>query len=478
MIKANYLKKNYFYTPIISLFLIGALFLLFGCNDTQEKNTTFFGGKIKNPKGEYVYFYQGMQPLDSAKLNKQNRFFLELDSIKNGLYTFKHGPEYQYLYLEPKDSLLIYLNTWDFDESLIFSGKGSGKNNYLINLYLQQEKRDKNFKPNYKLNEEEFSALIDKGIQNELDNYQELIESEEGSPSELFEKLAKTSILFPFYTRKEYYPFYHKWQAKLKDFPEVSDEFYTYRKDIDLNDESLIDYAPYVVYVKTHLSILAHTESALHPEKSNTELNFMNIVKDKIHIESFKNELLAISLERSLSNQNLTDKEFAQIQNYFFEECTNEVLKNKLKRSISQKELIKKGDSLPNIIAYNTSGNQTSINDLTKNNTSVIYFWPKDLARIEMLNEKLVSLEENYPDILFIGIERNKNNEDWQNFVVNKKLVKSKQFNLSNTAENYSWFEGDMARTIIVNSKGIVENSYLFFNDKYFEESLQKLKKP
>ena len=46
----------------------------------------------------------------------------------------------------PTDSVLMYLNTWDFDESLIFSGKGGSKNNFLINLYLQQEKNEKNFK--------------------------------------------------------------------------------------------------------------------------------------------------------------------------------------------------------------------------------------------------------------------------------------------------------------------------------------------
>lgn len=123
------LKKNYL--PFV--YLVPLIFLLFSCNSTDNKgDTTFFGGKIKNPKEPYVYLFSGKKIVDSAKIDVNQKFRFLLDSIKIGLYTFKHGAEYQYLYLEPKDSLLIYLNTWDFDESLIFSGRGSAKNNYLI----------------------------------------------------------------------------------------------------------------------------------------------------------------------------------------------------------------------------------------------------------------------------------------------------------------------------------------------------------
>jgi len=171
MFKIYHLKKNYFSSPIIKLLLVGVLAISVSCKDSNENNITYFGGKIKNPKAEYVYFSKGMKVLDSARIDSYNKFSFQMDSIDIGLYSFNHGPEFQYLYLEPKDSLLIYLNTWDFDESLIFSGKGSAKNNYLINLYLQQEKYQKTFKPNYSLNEEEFSKLIDEGIKKQLNSY-------------------------------------------------------------------------------------------------------------------------------------------------------------------------------------------------------------------------------------------------------------------------------------------------------------------
>lgn len=170
MINLNYLKKNYFSSGIITFSLLFMLLHLMGCTKTgEERKFTYFGGKIKNPKGEYVYFSKSMRVLDSAKLDSHDKFIFKFDSLDLGLYTFNHGAEFQYLYLEPQDSLLLYLNTWDFDESLIFSGKGSAKNNYLINLYLQQERTEKEFKPNYKLDEKDFSKVIETGIEKQLE---------------------------------------------------------------------------------------------------------------------------------------------------------------------------------------------------------------------------------------------------------------------------------------------------------------------
>lgn len=477
MLNTNYLKKHYFFTPVFIIILIGVLPLFYGCNSTDNQNITTFGGKIKNPQGKFVYILNGKKIIDSARIDEQNRFSFKLDSVKTGLYTFKHGSEFQYLYLEPKDSLLIYLNTWDFDESLIFSGKGSAKNNYLINLYLDQEKIEKNFKYNYRLKEKEFSELIEKGIQEKLTAYNQLIESEGEAPTPFFEKLAKTGIYYPFYFIKEYYPFNHKYYLKLKGFPKLSESFYDYRKNIDLNDESLLDYAPYTVFIKTHLYHLAYVEKDLDSTKSNIEQNYMDLVNEKIHIESFKNELLASSMWKSLSNEYLSVQDFNNLQDCFYKNCSDEKIVAEIKKSIFQKKQLKKGDPLPKLMVSNLNGESVDLNKMAKNNTTVIYFWPKNSGSAQLLNEKLNKLKKEYPEVLFIGIERNKDQKEWENFIQNKKLIQDKQFNLSKSSDKYAWFEGDMARTIIINNKGNVQNPYLFFNDMYFEKYLKNINK-
>ncbi len=476
MFKLNCLKKNYSFFPITSLTFIGVLFLFVGCNTTKNNDITFFGGKIKNPQEEYVYLSKDEKVIDSAKLNKENRFSFQLDSIKTGLYSFNHGPEFQYLYLEPQDSLLIYLNTWDFDESLIFSGKGSAENNYLISLWLKQEKNEKNFKYNYRLDEAEFSAIVEKGIQDELDNYNQFIEGLEDAPSEFFDKLAKAGIYYPYYFIKERYAYNHKRALQLKKLPTLSNNFYNYRSSVDLNDETLLNYWAYTPYLYAYLWNLAYEMNNNDASKNNIPLNYMYIVNDKIHLESFKNELLASSLWKALSNEYITEVDFKNIQNFFYNNCSDKEISKEIKHAIYQKNLLKKGDTLPNLLAINSNGNEVTINKITKNNAAVIYFWPKNLSQIEMLNKKLVVLEKKYPKVLFIGIERNKSNKTWSKFIASKNLPKGNQFNISKSSECYTWFEGDMARTIIINDKGNIQNGYLFFNDKSFEKHLKKLK--
>jgi len=101
------------------------LFILVGCGEIKKDSpSVFFSGEIVNPTSEHVVLYKGDVVIDSSTLGKNNMFSFKLDSIEDGLYHFNHAPEYQYVYLEKGDSLLLRLNTVDFDESLVFSGTG------------------------------------------------------------------------------------------------------------------------------------------------------------------------------------------------------------------------------------------------------------------------------------------------------------------------------------------------------------------
>ncbi|UCE92817.1 MAG: hypothetical protein JSV73_08270 [Flavobacteriaceae bacterium] len=477
MSKLNYLKKNYFSQPLHLMMLIGIILSFAACDNGRNVGATYFGGKIKNPKGKYVYFHKGKKVIDSAMLDSHNKFSFELDSLQTGLYTFKHGAEFQYLYLEPQDSLLIYLNTWDFDESLIFSGKGSSKNNYLINLYLEQERTEKSFKSNYRLNEEDFEKVIEKGIKEQLDKYNNFLSHEEEPPSEFFDKLVKTGIYVPFYFYKERYAYNHKRALNLNKAPELSEGFYDYRKKIELNDESLLDYGWNLAFINTFLYNLAHDEKMQDPENKIFELELMKIVDDRIHVEDFRNSLLAKGVWGSLSNKYLSEDEAEQVYAYFFEHCTDEGYKKELKKSIEQKEKVAAGRKMPQLMAYGHDNTPVEINTLIKNSNAVIYFWPTDLGRKELLTEKLHYLKKHHPEVIFIGIERNKTDQEWKEFIASKNLPSETQFLLPKHSDSYTWYEGDMARTIIVNEQGKVENGYVFFLDSNLNYYLKKMNK-
>ena len=114
--------------------LICILLTIIGCKKDSNEVTTdyaYLGGEIINPNTNYIVLSKNEVILDTVKLDGRNRFLYKIDELNEGLYTFRHGGEFQLILLEPKDSLLFRLNTLDFDESLVYSGIGDKKNNYL-----------------------------------------------------------------------------------------------------------------------------------------------------------------------------------------------------------------------------------------------------------------------------------------------------------------------------------------------------------
>lgn len=105
----------------------------------KQVSSVYFAGEIVNPTTEYVVLYKDDQVIDSAKLDARNRFNIRFNNASEGLYHFDHSPQFHYVYLEKGDSLNLRLNTIEFDESIVFSGKGAEINNFIVELFLANE---------------------------------------------------------------------------------------------------------------------------------------------------------------------------------------------------------------------------------------------------------------------------------------------------------------------------------------------------
>ena len=126
--------------------LLLSILAFVGCkkeSNSIDENYAFLGGQIINPKNNFVVIAKPETIQDTIILDGNNRFLYKIESLNEGLYTFRHGDEFQMVLLEPQDSLLLRLNTLDFDESLVYSGKGAKKNNYFIEEFLRNEKQEK-----------------------------------------------------------------------------------------------------------------------------------------------------------------------------------------------------------------------------------------------------------------------------------------------------------------------------------------------
>ena len=108
------------------LFSTITVLLLNSCKSEFKSDNyiAYFGGEITNPNISYVLFCKENEVIDTIKLDKNNRFFIKFDSLTPGLYNFKHNPEYQYVYFDKNDSIMVHINSKDFDESIVFCGRG------------------------------------------------------------------------------------------------------------------------------------------------------------------------------------------------------------------------------------------------------------------------------------------------------------------------------------------------------------------
>ena len=196
------------------LLALVSISVFIGCENKTVCNSTYFGGKIINPKTNHVVLFENETPIDTFYLDNKNSFLGEITSLNEGLFYFKHGNENQYVYLEPKDSLLIRLNTWNFDETLVFSGKGAEKNNLLIDSFLESEKDKKIFYSYYDLPPVDFNAKVLEVEKIKLARYNEFVSNNPES-SEKYNSILKIALTYPLYSKVENYPLAHS--AKIND---------------------------------------------------------------------------------------------------------------------------------------------------------------------------------------------------------------------------------------------------------------------
>ena len=148
-------------------------------------------------------FCKDSNVLDTILLNPDNTFFKKFDSLVPGMYSFRHDPEYQNIYFDKNDSLMVRINSQDFDESITFCGRGDEKNNFMMELFLKNE-HDRSLMFNiFDENITQFNQNIDSSYQSKKKFYDEKKESIQWT--EDFDRYAKAMLEFFQHTQIEYF---------------------------------------------------------------------------------------------------------------------------------------------------------------------------------------------------------------------------------------------------------------------------------
>ena len=140
------------------------LFILIGtycCKSDKKSDRIFFGGQIINPSASFVTLYKDNNKIDCLGLNNNYRFFKYYDSLEVGIYKLEHIPEYKSVFLEKGDSVWVRINASSFDESIVYSGRGAAKNNFMMDLILSYERENTFLSSKYSSDPVSFQGLID-----------------------------------------------------------------------------------------------------------------------------------------------------------------------------------------------------------------------------------------------------------------------------------------------------------------------------
>ena len=456
---------------------VGLVFsiLIIGCaSSPYVKEKVYFGGEIVNPKTNFVEFIQGDNQIDTLYLNKKNQFSATFQHLKEGLYTFKHGPEFQYIYLEPGDSLTVRLNSWSFDESIVYSGKGSAKNEFLLSLFLKNEKEEQEAYKYYPLDPNKFEKQLKIMLDERLSLYNEFSKNEPFI-SENFKKLSQAAIYYPVYKLKEYYPLYHKTALNLKSLPKISDEFYSFRNDINLNDSSLVSFYPYQNYVVSYLFNLSYQQKEKNKNTSDITQNVITEIEKNIHLKDFKNSLL----KRIVVNDFLTSESTCNINsktfNLFLKYCTNDNYKKQVTSLVNDSKHVVNNEIFTNFEIINYNNDAYFIADIIKNKNAVIYFWSPTYVSTEYLTSRIHFLEKKYPNIEFIGINMDANPKRSIDDKFLKEFKFKNQFLLPVNSKARKFLTSNYPRTIIINKKGIVVNGFTYLDAINLNKQLNKL---
>lgn len=452
-------------------FLLISFAIIGSCTSEDKNKATYFGGKIINPKTDYVLLFEQGELIDSLFLDKNDKFIGEYKDFNEGLYTFKHGDELQYVYLEPKDSILIRLNTWDFDETLVFSGSGADKNNILIDWFLEGEKESKNSALNkmFKLEPELFKFKMDSVLNIRAQKIKAFKEKNEDLPSNYLEVL-DVLVNYPIYIRFEEYPNYYRYYQGSEHFPIVSNDFYSFRKKIDINNNNLKHLGPFNSYISYRLHNNVYSEGIPRSSSKFTSA-ILNSIDKSLTNEDLKNRFLYEILVGDFLKKSSCSLKKDDFYTYF-KLSTDIENKKQVQRIINDIKNMHGGKMLSDFKITDYLNTKRSIQKLAKNKNTAICFWNPSYTNTHSLIKRFNNLTKKFPKVNFILVKLTDIDTDYVHGIDIKN-----QYYLEPTSEANSFLTSKLPRTLLVNKKGIIVNGYAHIKSYRFNKQIKNLQK-
>lgn len=451
------------------LFLL-LLTAIFSCKNKEDKEvkTTYISGQIINPTCDYIIFSRGNELQDTVNLDSKNFFQYKTGKITSGLYALRHN-ETQVFYIEPGDSLLLHLNTIDFDESLAYSGKGGLQNNLLMDLFLRNETENQNLPKWYDLSPSDFESKIDSLKALKVAEYEAFIRKNDVADN--FKKVALANITYDYYSKKELYA-----AANMRQVKQIDPKFFNYRKKIDFQRDNLRFYYPYYRFLNRYFDnvVCLEYDNTSIIDRNSFKYNHrrIHLIDSLIKSDSLKNNLLYTNASWYMQNAKNADEE-KKFYETFSKINTDKKQIDELGKLLEISIKLTAGKTMPNVAVVNTNNEVKDLNSLI-NAPSVIYFWSaRFTAQSKNLHNRAAELKSKYPEYSFIGINVDTHFKKWREMVNKRNYNTDKEFQLENISEaQQKLMLKPMNKAIILDKNAVIFDGKTNMFNINFEELL------
>jgi len=440
------------------------------CYKEVTDSRVFFGGQIINPSSNYLILYKNNSTIDCLLLDSNNSFKRSFNYLEPGVYKIEHIPEYQTVFLEPGDSLWVRVNSTDFKKSIVFSGKGASKNNFLIDMEIKLENENEFLSSKYSLESDSFSLIIDSLVIQKKNQWREM--DSINDLSQFAQKVTMASYVYPYGRLRERYALLRgtNWSLSRDSI------YFRYRQFFNFEETDLAFFDPYIDYVLNFLNEKSLDSSNYYfQKKQKTEFNIkrLQVLENEIFGRELKNNIArAIAYDEILNFDNHSEHDNF-LQYYFAVNSNTKFLAEVLSLHNDIKKM-DKGSVLPEIYIQNSKLDTVSSNIIFNEKPTVIYFWSQ--SQMNHYRETLRILERikiKKPEYRYVGISIQPLNKIA--LQVNEMLRQNfeDQFAIINF-ENASkkWIITLLNKAIIIDSSGKIANGFANIFDVNFLNEL------
>lgn len=432
--------------------------LLVSCNTNNTKDFTFLKCYFPNTKDSLVVLYFDDKPVDTAFLNKDKKVLLKLEINEPKLYHFEVDGNYQYVYLEPQDSLVVFANVVNFNKTVSFSGKSSALNNFITQQTNNIEKETPILKNFSYLPPDIFKAKMDSVYDSKLRAYNTFL-NDNPDLSEKAKKLALVSATFSVYKEIEAYPFVYQRNKKENIVNSLPKGFYEYRKNIHFNNTFLEYYRPYYSYMVMFINNLAFRKHTPREGYNDINKDEQFHLKKIAEIDSaFRSGSLRDNLFRNAAYSYVfniqNDKECECYIEEFNKYNQNNIHKSELDELFKSTIALQEGSIPPDFDIIDLGGNHLTLSEIVKTELTIFYFWSVNQPDMSsLIFNRVLQLKTLFPEVRFVGIDVGQDATQW---------CEKASFTIENVEQFHAANFTDLSRKYLINN---ISKSFILGED-------------